>query len=137
MPMPESKGSDVEGFVVTGAAGFEEDAGVVDVFLEETSDILVNIDEFMQQWASAIGDVEIIAELRRALHNIKGGARLAGLTPVADVMHELESGLESVTEGEKEVTEELPLLVQSGLDWLVHSVEIIKGDGVVEPAVYI
>jgi chemosensory pili system protein ChpA (sensor histidine kinase/response regulator) len=135
VPMPESKGSDIEGFAVTGAAGFEEDAGVVDVFLDETTDILANIDEFMQQWASAIGDLEIIAELRRAMHNIKGGARLAGLTPVADLMHELESALELVTEGEKEVTEELPILVQRALDWLLHSVEIIKSDGVVEPAV--
>jgi chemosensory pili system protein ChpA (sensor histidine kinase/response regulator) len=136
-PVPVSEDGEMQGFAATVSEGGEEDAEIIAIFLEEASDILANIDEFMQQWNAAVDDLDIVAELQRALHTIKGGARLAGLMPVGDLMHELETALESVTEGGRQVTKELPALVQSGLDWLLQSVESIKAGNVVEPAVEI
>ena len=135
VPMPEAISGDSHSFSTTGDVVIEEGADVINVFLDEASDILANIDELMQKWISAVGDLDVVAEVQRTFHTIKGGARLAGLTPVGDLTEELGSMLESVAEGEREVTVELPALVQSSIDWLRQSVENIKGDNVVEPAV--
>ncbi len=135
VPVPESETGNIQNFIASGSDGIEEGAEIVGVFLDEASDVLANTNEYMQQWAANVGDIEIVAEIQRALHTIKGGARLAGLVAVGDLTHELGLALESVVEGRKEVSETLPALVQSGLDWLLQSTKIIKDGGVVEPAV--
>ena len=134
VPMPENNADDAQGFAASGAAVIEDDANITEVFLDETSDILANSDALMQKWLSSVHDLGAVAEVQRTFHTIKGGARLAGLTPVGDVTQELGSVLESIVEGGMEVSEDLPALVQNSLNWLIQSIEVIKGGGVVEPA---
>ncbi len=134
VPVPEPEDGAVHGFATSGSEGTAEGEEIIGVFLDEASDILANTNEFMQQWVTDVNNLEIVAELQRAIHTVKGGARLAGLVSVGDLTEELGSALESVVEGKKEVSETLPALVQSGLDWLLQSVEIIKNGGEVEPA---
>ncbi len=135
VPVPEPEDGVMHGFAAPGSGEIAEGAEIIGVFLDETSDILANTNGFMQQWATDVNNLEIVAELQRAIHTVKGGARLAGLVSVGDLTEELGSVLESIVDGKKEVSETLPALVQSGLDWLLQSVEIIKNGGEVEPAV--
>ncbi len=69
------------------------DESLVDVFLEESSEVMLRVDECMQRWMRQ-GDFQVAAEIRRCLHTLKGGARMAGLDPVGELSHELETVLE-------------------------------------------
>jgi chemosensory pili system protein ChpA (sensor histidine kinase/response regulator) len=137
LPLPETEIDETQDFTPTAFGEDEEDEELIYIFLEETTDILASTDEIMQRWNTDNVDLGVVAELQRALHTIKGGARLAGLTPIGDLTHELESVLEEVVEGRQQMQQELPALVQSGLDWLVQSVESIKAGNPITPAVEI
>ena len=134
IPMPELESGEMVEQTPTVFGTDEEDEELISIFLEETTDLLANSDDIMQRWNANNVDLDVVAELQRTLHTIKGGARLAGLTPIGDLTHELESALEEVVEGRQEFQQELPVLVQSGLDWLVRAVESIRAGDAISPA---
>jgi chemosensory pili system protein ChpA (sensor histidine kinase/response regulator) len=113
--------------VVDAEQQSEEDAELIEVFVEEADEILVNADAMMQQWHSADeNDLRAITELQRALHTLKGGARLAGFTAIGDLTHELETLLEAVTDGRRTAPVQLTSLVQQGLDWLSSAINQVR-----------
>jgi len=90
----------------------DEDVELIAIFTEEADEILASTDPLMQQWASASdNDHSALTELQRALHTLKGGARLANIFAIGDLAHDLESALESITEAHKPTAAELPDLV--------------------------
>ena len=58
--------------------------------------------------------------LQRYLHTLKGGARMAGLLPMGDLSHALETLLQRIAEGRGQATPAALDLVQRGLDELQH-----------------
>ncbi|NOZ52681.1 MAG: response regulator [Gammaproteobacteria bacterium] len=112
----------------------EEDRELVEIFLEEAEEILGNTEALIQGWSNALNDMSIMEELQRALHTLKGGARMASQAAVADVSHQIESLLEGVTEGLIQTSVELPKVVHRCQDWLIQSLDAIRhGDHVNEP----
>lgn len=86
----------------TGEAPAEEappDQELLEVFLEEASDILDQSENLLQAWREAPSSTDQTNELERALHTLKGGARMAGLQSVADLSHSLETLLKQVRAG--------------------------------------
>ena len=77
------------------------DEELLDIFAEEASDILDHSDGFMVQLRESPGDQEVVVALQRDLHTLKGGARMAGLNPIGDLGHVMESLLEIVAEGRR------------------------------------
>jgi chemosensory pili system protein ChpA (sensor histidine kinase/response regulator) len=75
------------------------DQELLEVFLEEASDILDQSENLLQAWREAPSSTDQINELERALHTLKGGARMAGLQSVADLSHSLETLLKQVRAG--------------------------------------
>ena len=121
--------------VTEAAQPSEEDAELIEVFVEEADEILVNADAMMQQWHSADeDDLSAITELQRALHTLKGGARLAGFTAIGDLTHELETLLEAVTDGRRTAPAQLTSLVQQGLDWLSSAINQARTGADISPA---
>ncbi|MDT8383593.1 MAG: Hpt domain-containing protein [Gammaproteobacteria bacterium] len=109
------------------SASSDEDAELLEVFVEEADEILGHSDALMQQWRSAdAGDTSAIVEIQRALHTLKGGARLANFAAIGDLTHALESVLEAVTEGRRATVDQLPALVQQGLDWLANAIQQVR-----------
>ena len=76
----------------------EGDRELMDVFVEEAAEILQVIEGALQAWTDDPGDNSRVQELERALHTLKGGARMAGYTPVANLSHTLETLLVRVRE---------------------------------------
>ena len=104
-----------------------EDAELISIFIEEADEILANTDALMLQWSnSAENDNAAVSELQRALHTLKGGARLANFSAIGDLTHDLESLLEDITERGKTASDQLPLLVQQCLDWLANAIEEVR-----------
>ncbi|MBV1928201.1 MAG: Hpt domain-containing protein, partial [Gammaproteobacteria bacterium] len=67
------------------------DPDVLPFFLEEADDLLEDIENAMQTWRNEPGDVSQSELLNRVLHTLKGGARLAGLSLLGDLSHDLEA----------------------------------------------
>jgi len=124
----------LDNFVAAAAAlndTGDEDAELIAIFTEEADEILASTDGLMQQWASS-NDHAVLTELQRALHTLKGGARLANIFAIGDLAHDLESVLENITEHRSPAAEELPELVQQGLDWLVHAIQQVRNGDIPE-----
>lgn len=102
------------------------DADLLEVFLEEGDEILAAIDTTLQAWIQAPDDQALTAELQRHLHTLKGGARMANLTPIGDLSHAVESLLIAVGEGQvtpSQVLFDSLLVVQ---DRVVHMLEAAR-----------
>ncbi|RMG29172.1 MAG: response regulator, partial [Gammaproteobacteria bacterium] len=108
----------------TGEAVAEEvDPELVEIFLEEGEEILARMEEVLGRWMAAPGDRALIHALQRELHTLKGGARMAGLTGIADLSHQLESFQIAVEEGRIPVTPPVFELMQLAHDRLVGMLE--------------
>ncbi len=70
------------------------DADLLEVFIDEAREILDHADDALAQWHAEPTELAPVAELQRDLHTLKGGARIAGLMPVGDLSHAIETLLE-------------------------------------------
>ena len=80
------------------AAVYDEpppDRELIEIFLEEARDLLDASDRSMHRWRHNHDDQGAVGDLRRYLHTVKGGARMAGCAPIGDLSHAMESLLVS------------------------------------------
>ncbi len=110
------------------------DDGLLDVFLEEAGEILGTTEGLLHDWREQPDDDRRIGELQRALHTLKGGARMAGVQPVADLSHALETMVMAVREGRAQPGEALFDLLEEANDRLVTQRESALRDEPVAPA---
>ena len=76
------------------AAGLDTDPDLLEIFVEEARELLDHADDVLAQWHAEPAATHHVGELQRDLHTLKGGARIAGLKPVGDLTHALETLLE-------------------------------------------
>lgn len=105
------------------------DRELSEVFLSEASELLEGADVSVHTWAGNHDQTEPLTDLLRRLHTLKGGARMAGITPLADMSHELESLLARVADGRVAVSSDLLRLVERTFDRLHRMLEHAGGDG--------
>ncbi len=74
---------------------------VVQAFLEEAAELLERLDGALQSWMA--GTTSGVEAIRRDLHTLKGGARMAGLQPLGDLAQALEAFFELLEESGGEV----------------------------------
>jgi chemosensory pili system protein ChpA (sensor histidine kinase/response regulator) len=74
----------------------ELDDGIVEIFLEEAADLLDSAGQALHRWLADPDNPLPLSALQRDLHTLKGGARMASVTPVGDLGHELENLYESL-----------------------------------------
>ncbi|EAR21382.1 Hpt domain-containing protein [Nitrococcus mobilis] len=92
---------------------------LVEVFLQESADILANTETLLYDWRQNPEAFTGVPELQRALYTLKGGARMAGFKPIADLSQGLETLLEAVAEGKAEFGEALFDGLESANDHLM------------------
>jgi chemosensory pili system protein ChpA (sensor histidine kinase/response regulator) len=78
----------------------DADAELIDIFLEEAAEILAACEQLLHGWRQAPADIAYVDGMQRALHTLKGGARMAGVRPIADLSHALEATLKRVSQRE-------------------------------------
>jgi len=81
--------------VESAAADVEFDPDIAAIFSEEANELLEQADAALACWKSDRADGSAVIELKRILHTLKGGARMAGLRAMGDLSHEMESALET------------------------------------------
>jgi chemosensory pili system protein ChpA (sensor histidine kinase/response regulator) len=94
------------------------DAELVDIFVEESVDLLDHSDGLLAKLRDAPGEREALVGLQRDLHTIKGGARMAGIMAVGELGHAMESLLEAVVEQRTEIGRDGVPLLERGFDRL-------------------
>ena len=79
------------------AAASEADEELLAIFMGEAEELLEEIQAIQRHWPDRpAATSEQVAALARALHTLKGGARLVGQRMLADICHEFETRLDSL-----------------------------------------
>jgi chemosensory pili system protein ChpA (sensor histidine kinase/response regulator) len=104
------------------------DPDLLEIFLEEGSELLDEAEATVHRWQENTGDREAIALLQRQLHTIKGGARMAGIVPMGDLSHASESMLTGVVEGRLESSETMFEALNGAVDRLAQMLDAVRND---------
>jgi chemosensory pili system protein ChpA (sensor histidine kinase/response regulator) len=108
------------------------DDDLVPIFLEEAQELVDQIETTLQAWGEDLGDKEPVKALQRQLHTVKGGARMAGLTPIGDLSHSLESLFIAVVEDRTQASKQLHHLLNTAFDRLSSMVTSAAERGIVQ-----
>ena len=111
----------------------EEDMELVEIFIEEAEEILDAADGTLQRWREAPDDQELVQEIQRQLHTLKGGARMANFTNIGDLSHAFESLIIKIAEGLVAPSPDMFDILHQTLDRLSSMVEQAKAGEPVYP----
>lgn len=112
----------------------EYDAEIAAIFSEEAAELLESADESLAAWSADPGSREQLDELKRHLHTLKGGARMAGIGTMGTLSHELETLLIGVDEGRIPSSDSLSELLQQSVDELHRMRDVVIAGKRVSPA---
>ncbi|TBW07116.1 hybrid sensor histidine kinase/response regulator [Azotobacter chroococcum subsp. isscasi] len=104
----------------------EVDDELAALFLEEALDLLESSARTLQRWLRQPEDSLALTALLRDLHTLKGGARMAGIAPIADLAHELEDLYEALLEQARPDLAGLGALLERSHDRLAQLVEQLQ-----------
>jgi chemosensory pili system protein ChpA (sensor histidine kinase/response regulator) len=110
-----------------------EDGGILSIFLEEASEILERCDTLLNQWRDKLSDQKLVQNLQREIHTFKGGARMAGLDPLGDLSHSMETLLERIAANRLQATVAAVQALEEGCDRLTLWVEQLASGHMPEP----
>jgi chemosensory pili system protein ChpA (sensor histidine kinase/response regulator) len=101
------------------------DPEIAAIFSEEAVELLEECESSMSAWNAAPHDREPAAALRRPLHTLKGGARMAGITAMGELAHELETLITRIESGLTTTDDNARGVAQEALDELSRMRESI------------
>ncbi len=96
------------------------DPDIAAIFSEEAAELLETIEAALQGWAGARNDAAALDALKRPLHTLKGGARMAGLRAMGDLSHELETAIGHIELGLVPPDDRALTSLQAGVDELAR-----------------
>jgi chemosensory pili system protein ChpA (sensor histidine kinase/response regulator) len=105
--------------------GAEFDPDIAAIFSEEAVELLEAAETALAAWNARPDDPEQVAALRRPLHTLKGGARMAGIDAMGELAHELESLVARIELGVASADETARGVAQQALDELARMREVI------------
>jgi chemosensory pili system protein ChpA (sensor histidine kinase/response regulator) len=96
----------------------EYDTEIAAIFSEESAELLESADQALGNWAKDRESREHIEELKRHLHTLKGGARMAGIVAMGNLSHELEALLINIDDDKIAPSAQIDDLLQLSIDEL-------------------
>jgi chemosensory pili system protein ChpA (sensor histidine kinase/response regulator) len=96
------------------------DPDVASIFTEEATELLEVCESQLAAWRNDPANTEGSAALKRPLHTLKGGARMAGITAMGDLSHELESLVNLIDSGGATASPEAFDVMQASVDELAR-----------------
>ncbi len=110
LAVPETQEEAVE------AAAF--DAEIAAIFSEEAAELLEAADRALASWKTDTDSRGQVEELKRHLHTLKGGARMAGIAPMGNLSHELEALIINIDDGRIAASSQIHEILQQSIDEL-------------------
>ncbi len=101
-------------------AGDEFDPEIAAIYCEEATELLEGAQNALASWNLDRADRSPFAALQRQLHTLKGGARMAGITAMGALSHELETLVVQIDVGAVPADEQAAGILQASLDELAH-----------------
>ncbi len=86
--------------VAAAAASAGLDPEIVEIFIEEATEEIGKIVEFLPRWQANRGDTETLRDLRRSFHTLKGSGRTVGLDALGEIAWAVEKLLNVVIEND-------------------------------------
>ena len=111
---------------ITDSMVVERDPELVEIFLEEGFDILDSASEALQRWLDSGAKGPDLDALQRDLHTLKGGARMAEISEIGDLAHELEYLYEGLGDGRLQAESSLFSLLHDCHDCLAVMLEALR-----------
>ncbi|HEY5624509.1 MAG TPA: Hpt domain-containing protein, partial [Gammaproteobacteria bacterium] len=90
------------------------DPEIAAIFAEEAAELLESAELALQDMWSGEPSSDRLVELKRLLHTLKGGARMAGIPAMGDLSHALEDLIAGL--GDADASDEIVSLAQRSLD---------------------
>ncbi len=117
--------------VASGSVAADFDPEVAAVFTEEALELIDASERALTEWRAQPADSERAFALKRALHTLKGGARMAGILNMGDLSHELETLVAQTENGALSAGDAVFDVIQASLDELARMRETVaNGQGV-------
>lgn len=98
-------------------------------FLDETDDNLQRLDDMLLALEKDMVDMDVINEIFRSAHTLKGMAGTMGFTQMMGLTHAMEDRLDEARKGTRPLTEADMNLLFTGLDNLQAMADSIRGGG--------
>src|ERR1700676_3649234 len=102
------------------------DHEIANIYSEEATELLEAAQVSLAAWNRDRQDKERVAELQRQLHTLKGGARMAGISAMGDLSHELETLVLHIDGGTVAGDDHAHAVMQSSLDRLASMRDLVS-----------
>ena len=101
------------------------DPEVAEIFTEEATELIDASEHALAAWRDEPNSADLRSALKRPMHTLKGGARMAGIVPMGDLSHELETLVMQVDNGVVPPDTATFAILQSSLDELARMREAV------------
>jgi chemosensory pili system protein ChpA (sensor histidine kinase/response regulator) len=102
------------------------DHEIANIYSEEATELLEAAQGSLTVWNKDRKDKQPVAELQRQLHTLKGGARMAGVTAMGDLSHELETLVLQIDSGGVAGNDHAHAVMQASLDELSRMRDLVS-----------
>ena len=116
----------VDSTAVEAPAVEDFDHEIANIYSEEATELLEAAERSLGEWNRDRRDKERVAELQRQLHTLKGGARMAGITAMGDLSHELETLVINIDSGAVPGDDHAHSVMQASLDELARMRDMVS-----------
>jgi len=110
------------------------DPEIAGIFTEEATELLESAEAAVAAWREEPQSAELRAALKRPLHTLKGGARMAGIQSMGDLSHELEGLVLQIDQGTVPATPATFDVLRASIDELARMREAVAMGRGVAPA---
>src|SRR5258706_3009295 len=104
----------------------EFDHEIANIYSEEATELLEAAEASLTAWTRDRRDKERVAELQRQLNTLKGGARMAGISAMGDLSHELETLVIQIDGGSVVADDHAHAVMQASLDELANMRDLVS-----------
>ena len=104
----------------------EFDHEIANIYSEEATELLEAAESSLTSWNRDRKDKQRVAELQRQLHTLKGGARMAGISAMGDLSHELETLVLQIDGGSVAGDDHAHAVMQASLDELASMRDLVS-----------
>jgi chemosensory pili system protein ChpA (sensor histidine kinase/response regulator) len=102
------------------------DHEIANIYSEEATELLEAAQASLSVWNQDRKDKQPVAELQRQLHTLKGGARMAGISAMGDLSHELETLVQQIDGGAVVGNDHAHAVMQTSLDELSRMRDLVS-----------
>ncbi|MGP4716247.1 Hpt domain-containing protein [Psychrobacter sp. T6-6] len=90
---------------------FDIDADIRDIFIEEVTEVIADLEDFLPIWQQDSQDLTPLTEVRRGFHTLKGSGRMVGAFSISEMAWSIENLLNRLLDKTLPVTDEVVNLV--------------------------